>query len=416
VSARGMAPGWPRLLLRLLLHLRSFIPIVGLVFVHVAICFSVLPPASTFAAAAATATATATSRLHLLSPDAASLQEPEIILLSPANGDVLDSATLLVHVQLRHFLLPLLGRRVCVGLASRVPEWRHEACLDDLPANGRMVVPDLVLGADYTLRVLLEDSGHVLATALRFFSVGRVPLPPLPAAVERQLRARGRLGMAAVDVPGAAGGEARVLTIEDALLLGTQLLCGMLEDVGKPVGETPRVWLVPSAKPGGPAAAAAADRDPWQRADVPNAAAGTGGGATSMATAAAPASSPLLASAPPTTCGSSAFQVPARAVFEAVQRAKPSHADAAHGVALTHMYVVVVVVVVSLSVCLSLSVSLSVSSLGVSLCLSLSLSVGCRSTTDRRVLRVSSLVYERSHVHADGGLSIAITHEHPVWM
>eukprot|EP00750_Incisomonas_marina_P022806 INCI4996.10.p1 GENE.INCI4996.10~~INCI4996.10.p1 ORF type:complete len:1172 (+),score=222.90 INCI4996.10:105-3620(+) len=261
---------------------------------------------------------------------------PEIVLSSPQNGEVLEATTVVIKIELRDFVMPLLGRRLCIGLASRDPDWRKEVCLDELLNGGLLSIDGLLLGADYTLRVLLEDSGHVAATAMRFFSVGVVDVPALPRDVDERLVSSGRLVGVGSPVPGAGSGPAatatfahpRAMSIEDALLLGTQLLWGNAEDV-QHAAAGHHVWVAPSSAHNNHVADNRGDKlrsgDPnhlWNDREHEE----RDGGSESASSFA----------------GSNDYSQPyrqyAHAVFQAVRAAKPSQSDAAHGIAISHLH------------------------------------------------------------------------------
>ena len=227
---------------------------------------------------------------------------PGILISSPINGEILESSTLVIQLEVENFVMPLLGRRMCVGLASKAPEWRHEVCFDEVVNDGLMAVDNLVLGAQYTLRVLLEDAGLVAATALRFFTVGCVQLPNLPPSVEQLLRASDRLEPNTT-IP--------TMTVEDAILLGTQLMWGTEEEVVN-AADQHRVWVAPSTaeiqlvRPSDAA-------DPWRvQADPSD-------------------------TATESSTNSDSSRTLATEVFKAVLVTKPEQSDAAHGIALAQL-------------------------------------------------------------------------------
>lgn len=233
---------------------------------------------------------------------------PYVNVHSPSNGEILESSTLFVHIEVVNFITPLLGRKICIGLASKQPEWRHEVCLDELVNEGKMSIDNLLLGCEYTLRIILEDDGHTISTTMRFFSVGLVDVPVLPLMVDQKLIRSSRL----VPADYARTGHPRAMSIEDALLLGTQLLWGSIEDIADTV-EKHQIWIAPSStnmhKGGTPQYSTDAN-EKWRMGDS-NEYNNKG------------------------TIDESAKY--AKAVYKAVLKIKPSHPDASHGIAIYHL-------------------------------------------------------------------------------
>lgn len=283
---------------------------------------------------------------------------PEVVLSSPHNGEVLESTTVVVKIELVDFVMPLLGRRLCIGLASREPDWRKEVCLEELLNDGLLSIDGLLLGADYTLRVLLEDSGHVAATAMRFFSVGVVDVPALPREVDERLVSSGRLVGVGAPVPvpfGSGSGPAaaaaatfahpRAMSIEDALLLGTQLLWGTTAEDMQHAAAAHQVWVAPSRAynnnqnnqnnhnynhatddAGDDEARSGDPNDLWSSGRASD---GEGDGSSSAAASASFSTSNGY---------SQPYRQYAQAVFQAVRAAKPTQSDAAHGIAISHLH------------------------------------------------------------------------------
>mmetsp|Transcript_16035 Transcript_16035/g.18957 ORF Transcript_16035/g.18957 Transcript_16035/m.18957 type:complete len:1102 (+) Transcript_16035:89-3394(+) len=102
---------------------------------------------------------------------------PKLNIVSPKNGEILETNEIHVHMTINGYDFPskLRDSRVCLGLATR-GERVIEECFDQSYDAMQFHASNLIPGSNYMLRVVLFERSQSLAVCVRSFRVGAIAI------------------------------------------------------------------------------------------------------------------------------------------------------------------------------------------------------------------------------------------------